>query len=296
MRSFVAIPAASVAPTAVSGRAIVDWRRDPRQLEGGARIPYRRRTAVNRRQLLMPAAVLSGAVLLAACGGSSATTSPTGAASAPVVATPAAGTSAAATPAAVPPTAVTPVAATPAEATPVTAPPIAVTPIPGTTFAPPSLTPDPVLAAKFPATIDGQPVTGVQTGLYSDILQQFSSSPEEFQKATAMFASIGIDFNRMSFGAATGTVDGTTVALVALRTPDTDANKIVQNYALIAGGLDPSPPPAPTMTQSNIGGKNVTLAVDSEGKTSVLYVTGDTLFLLTGNTDSQTAKILQALP
>ena len=182
------------------------------------------------------------------------------------------------------------------EATPVTAPPIAVTPIPGTTSAPPSLTPDPVLAAKFPATIDGQPVTGVQTGLYSDILQQFSSSSEELQKATAMFASIGIDFSRMSFGAATATVDGTTVALEALRTPDTDANKIVQNYALMVGGLDASPPPPPTMSQSNISGKNVTLAVASDGRTTVLYPTGDTLFLIQGTTDSQTAKILQALP
>lgn len=242
---------------------------------------------MKRRLLLMPAAVLSAALLFAACGGNSATTTPTGAASIPAAATLVGGTpAAAATPAAE-----TPIAATPAGATAV-----ADTPIPGTTVAPPSLTPDPVLAAKFPATIDGQPVTNVRTGLYLDILTQFGTTAEEFQKATAMFASIGIDFSRLSFGTASGTVDGSSVALEALRTPDSDANKIVQNYGLITGGLDPSPPPAPTLTQSNIGGKNVTIAVTSGGSKSVLYVTGDTLFLIPEYTDSQTAKILQALP
>ena len=286
MRSFVAILAASVARNAAAGRARFVWRRDPRQLERGARIPPWRRTAVNRRLLLMPIAVLSGAVLLVSCGGNSATTSPTGAASVPGAATLVAGTPVAATPAPTTPAAVTPAVTT-------TDVP---TPVPGTTVAPPSLTPDAVLASRFPATIDGQPVTGVITGLYSDILQQFGGTAEEFQKATAMFASIGIDFSKMSFGTASGTVDGTAVQLEALRTPDTDAMKIVQNYALMVGGLDASPPPPPTMSQSTISGKNVAVAVSSSGDTSVLYATGDTLFLIQGTTDSQTAKILQALP
>ena len=236
---------------------------------------------MNRRLLLMPAAVLSGAVLLVSCGGNSATTAPIGATSVPAGATP---------------VATTPAPTTTAAVTPAVTTADVATPIPGTSLAPPSLTPDPVLASKFPATIDGQPVTGVQTGLYSDIIRQFGGTDAEFQKAVAMFASIGIDFNRMSFGTASGTVDGEAVQLEALRTPDTDANKIVQNYAMMVGGLDASPPPPPTMSQSTISGKNVAVAVSSEGDTAVLYATGDTLFLLQGTTDSQTAKILQALP
>jgi len=296
MRSFVAILAASVARNAAAGRARFVWRRDPRQLERGARIPPWRRTAVNRRLLLMPIAVLSGAVLLGSCGGNSANTSPTGAASVPAAATLVAGTPGAATLVAGTPVAATPAPTTPAAVTPAVTTTDVPTPVPGTTVAPPSLTPDAVLASRFPATIDGQPVTGVITGLYSDILQQFGGTAEEFQKATAMFASIGIDFSKMSFGTASGTVDGTAVQLEALRTPDTDAMKIVQNYALMVGGLDASPPPPPTMSQSTISGKNVAVAVSSSGDTSVLYATGDTLFLIQGTTDSQTAKILQALP
>jgi hypothetical protein len=239
----------------------------------------------------MPALALSAAVVFAGCGGGSATIAPTGAAVTPAAVTPAAGTLAAVTPAAVTPAAVTPAAVTPAAVTPV-----AGTPVAGTPAAPPSFTPDFTLAAKFPAAIDGQPVTNVQTALYIDFLRQFGSTADEVQKAIDVFSAMGLDFTRMSFGSGSATVDGTSVGLIALRTPDADANKIVQNYALIAGALDASPPPAPTMTQLSIGGKNVTRAVDSAGKATVLYVTGDTLFLIQDTTDSQTTKILQALP
>jgi len=237
---------------------------------------------VNRRSLSIPAAALSAVLLLAACGGSSATTAPSVGGVTP--------TTAAAKTAALPTSGAVPTVA-PTEAQP-TSPDATQGPVSAPSFAA-----DNGLAAKFPTMIDGQPVTQVQTAIFADVLQQTGGSSDvNIQTLTQTLAGIGIDFSNMSFGSAQATVDGESVAITALRTPNTDATKIIQNYGLIVTAFGSAPETMPTMSPSTISGKNVTLATDSDGTTTVLYVTGDTLFILQNMTDSQTAKVVAALP
>ena len=87
--------------------------------------------------------------------------------------------------------------------------------------------------------------------------------------------------------------------LQALRTPNADAARLVQNYPAIVGAFGDafgsSPPRRPTTTQSMISGKHATVVAYSDGNRTVLYVAGDTMFII-DNTDSQNTKILAALP
>lgn len=246
---------------------------------------------MNRRSLSIPATALSAALLLAACGGSSATTAPTAGGVTP--------TSAAATTAALPTSATVPSAAPATVAAATVAPTDAQPTTPGATPGPvsvPSFASDNGLVAKFPTSVDGQPVTNVQTAIFADVLRQSGGTDTDVQKLTQTLSAIGIDFTTMSFGSAQATVDGEPVSITALRTPNTDANKIIQNYPIMVTAFGSPPEVMPTMSQSTISGKNVTLAVSSEGDTTVLYVSGDTLFILQSMTDSQTAKVIAALP
>ena len=254
---------------------------------------------MNRRLLSIPATALSAALLLAACGGSSATTAPAGAPTPGGVVTP---TPAAAATSAVLPTSGVPTVAPATVAASTLAPATGAEPtdVPGDTAAPATVVPDNDLAAKFPTSIDGQPVENVQTGLFASSLQGFNIPDATLNQIAQQFSSIGIDLATLSSGTADYTVDGESVTLQAVRTPNNDANKFLQGYSVIIGTLDSvfgeSPPPPPTMVQSNIGGRNVTVATDSDGNVTTLYVTGDTVFIVQNMTDSQTAKVIAALP
>ena len=170
---------------------------------------------MNRHILFAPAAALSAAVLFAACSGGSPTTTP--GASVPAGAT-----------------------AAPATAAPTTAG----GQTPGPTL--PSYAPDPELATRFPTTIDGQPVTDIRTFKFIDVIKAFSTSAADIQRLEQGMAAVGLDLNSLGYGSATATVDGKTVSLTALRTPNADANKIIQNYALLASLSSPNSPSRPS--------------------------------------------------
>ena len=233
---------------------------------------------MNRRQLFMPVAALTAAFAFAACGGSTATSAPTGAGATGAVKTAAAGA--------------TPTAAATSGVVPTVGP--------GGSVAVPTFAPDNDLAAKFPASIDGSPVSDVTTALFVDVMRGFGAKDTDVQAIVAAFNTFGVDFGKVSFGSASYEVDDDTVQLTALRTPGGDANKIIQNYSLLAGVFNTAPgataEPVPALTQSNIGGKNITLATDQDGNVTFLYVSGDTLFSWDGTTDAQNTKIAAALP
>ena len=58
----------------------------------------------------------------------------------------------------------------------------------------------------------------------------------------------------------------------------------------------PAPSSPPTLTPSNLGGKNVTLSTNSDGTVTYLYASGDTLFQITDANDDQAGKVVAALP
>lgn len=163
-----------------------------------------------------------------------------------------------------------------------------------------SFAPDAGLAARFPTSVDGKPVTSLQTGFFADVIGQLGAPDETLAQMSQALNAVGIDLATLSFGSALASVDGTEVRLQALRTPNADAARLVENYPAIVGAFGDafgsSPPPGPTTTQSIIGGKQATVVAYSDGNRTVLYVDGDTMFIVDNTTGSQDTKILAALP
>jgi hypothetical protein len=256
---------------------------------------------MNRLRMPIVAATLIGGSVLAACSGGSATPSPTAkalpsasAAAGASASTPAgAGSSVAPT---TPPEASGAVPSQGAAPTEGAGPSVALP-----SFALPSFASDAELAAKFPTTIDGQPVTNVQTILFADILTFAGKTPEQVQALAQSLASFGIDLSKLSSGSANVTVDDETLQLQALRAPGGDANSIVAHYNEIAvvfnaalGNAQPSTPP--TLSQADLSGKHITVATDESGDKTYLYPNGDTLWLLDNMTEAQAGTILTSLP
>jgi len=254
---------------------------------------------MNRRRLPIVAATLfGGAMLAAACSGASATQTPGHTVSAPTVAAPtvpAAGGS---------PSVESPSATLAAPTAPSGAgtSPAATEPGAGGSFALPSFASDSELAAKFPTTIDGQPVSNVQTYLFVDILKFAGQTDAQLQQLRQSLQSFGIDLDKLSAGSGDATVDGSDVQLSALRAPGSNATDIVTHYvdiqaAVTAATGQPAPSQAPpTFTPATIGGKNVSVATDADGNKTYLYPSGDTLWSIDNVTDAQAAKIIAALP
>jgi hypothetical protein len=154
--------------------------------------------------------------------------------------------------------------------------------------------PDATLNAHFPAQIDGQPVTDVQSQRWIDFLCVFGGQAMVNQSAGDIGS--GLNLTTMSFGSAKATVDGESVDLNAFRTPSADATTLVQSLALIVAQTGNAGALQGTATTANIGGKNVYVWTDSDGAKSYAYASGDTLITFNSVTDSQATKILTALP
>ncbi len=152
--------------------------------------------------------------------------------------------------------------------------------------------PDTTLSAHFPATIDGQPVTDVQSMQWLYLICQFGGQTA-LNSAASGAGPLGIA--TMSYGSASATVDGESVDLTAFRTPGGDANTIVQALATLAAQSGTTINPG-DVTATNISGKNVYVWTDTDGVKGYAYPSGDTLVMFSDVTDSQAAKILAALP
>ena len=172
---------------------------------------------------------------------------------------------------------------------------------PGTSQLPiPSFAGDPELAAKFPKQVDGQPVTNVTTARFSDFFSAFNTTPSaaastkaELDSLRTIFAGIGLNFDAMVFGSAQATVSGSSVGITAVRVPGQDANKLIQNYAMIPSALSSGD----TMSQATVGGKNVTVVKSATGTASTwMYANGDTLWEVSTSNQDEAAAVFTALP
>jgi hypothetical protein len=239
---------------------------------------------MNRLRLPIVAATLVGASVLAACGGGSATPTPAAQTVTPTAAAPSTGAGST-------------VAPTAAQASAGAGSSQGAEP----SFALPSFASDNDLAAEFPKTIDGQPVSKVQTLLFIDMLNFAQQSATQVQQLRQSLSSFGIDLNKLSFGSADATVGGEDVQLQALRAPGADASQIVAHYSEIGAAFNealgnPQPSTPPTISQTSVGGKNVTLSTDADGTKTYVYPSGDTIWIMANMTDAQAATILGALP
>jgi hypothetical protein len=158
----------------------------------------------------------------------------------------------------------------------------------------PSFTPDPVIVALFPAEIDGQPVTNVQSASWIQTICFYGGQAKVDQlKATA---SGGALLANLTFGSATANVGGSDVNIAAFRLAGQDGNAILQNASLFVAGLTGQTPEPFTTTQTNLGGKAITILTDSGGDITYAYVKGDTVITIDNADATQAATILAALP
>jgi hypothetical protein len=158
----------------------------------------------------------------------------------------------------------------------------------------PDFPPDPVAEGHFPAMIDGQPVTDVESQQWLSFLCYFGGQASYEQAVNQ--AGGGFNMATSSYALAKATVDGEKVQLTAWRTPGTDANALVQYLSLLAAqsGTDIT---VTDLQQTNVAGKSVYTWADSDdGTRSFAYPSGDTLIHFAHVTDSQATKILTALP
>jgi len=148
----------------------------------------------------------------------------------------------------------------------------------------------------MPAQITGHPCQN-QTALISQFLQQ--GNPESIAAFQAFVTATGVSADKISVGDArcTVTVNGadTNVEYSALRAPGADSNTVLQATIGIAKAQDATQ--AVNVTQGNVGGKSVSVVTAPDESVTYLYGKGDTVFLITSNTDPAVdAAILSALP
>lgn len=158
----------------------------------------------------------------------------------------------------------------------------------------PTFAQDTALIALFPAQIDGQPVENVQGARWIEVLCFYSG-----EAAVQQFVSRlpNISFATLTYAFATVSVDDEDVSLGAFRTPGQDGNLIVQSFPQMVNAIGGSTDPVQgTMSNANIGGKNVSVWTEADGDVSYLYVIGDSVFGVGDVTESQAAKVFAALP
>ncbi len=156
---------------------------------------------------------------------------------------------------------------------------------------------DPALAARFPQTVAGQPVTDVKTYSFIAFFQAFGTDAEtqaEVQAEVAALTGAGIDATTLAIGNGVATVNGTPVEVGAFHTPGADSGKLLSVWAQLAAIGNPDQAP-PTVGQATVGGKNVTTFTDDTGSVSYAYVQGDVLWLVDTTDPAEAEAVFSAL-
>jgi hypothetical protein len=154
--------------------------------------------------------------------------------------------------------------------------------------------PDPELAARFPTALEGATLGEVQTSSYLAIVNAFVE-PDAAQQFVNTVNTAGMNASELSYGSQLVTFDeNTVVAVEAVRAPGRDANAFVAIWPQLTQILQPDDP-APTITATTLGGKNVTALTLPDDDVSYLYVTGDVVWRIRGGDEDQITTILEAL-
>jgi hypothetical protein len=157
----------------------------------------------------------------------------------------------------------------------------------------PSFAQDETLNARFPTQVDGQPVTGVNSGFWLQSMCYYGSSSEALARFIAIWPPNTAQL--ISTGYAHVELDGESVSIQALRVPNSDPTIIFSHIPefIEALGGDPADAANTTVTTKNIGGKNV-YVVDDDGDLSYDYVSGDTIWSISDSEDVA-AKVFAAI-
>jgi hypothetical protein len=155
---------------------------------------------------------------------------------------------------------------------------------------------DPALAAMFPQTIGGEPVTSLQTYSYAEFLALLASGdPTTAQAIQSTLTSAGADPTTLTLGTADAMVNNDDLNISAVHTPGVDATKILSIFPQLQQVSNPEASP-PTVEQESIGGKSVAKVTDSTGGVTYAYPKNDVLWTFSASDDTEAATVLQALP
>jgi hypothetical protein len=158
------------------------------------------------------------------------------------------------------------------------------------------LTTDPTLEGRFPARIDGLPVTDITSGRLVETLCLLGGEPSV--NAVSSSVPAGLNLSDIRVASAQGSADGSGVTLTAFRLPGHPGTDLIPALSGIAGpftGDDSSF--SGGFSPATVGGKSVsTWANPASGAISYVYSVDDTLFLVSGVSPSQANKIFAALP
>jgi hypothetical protein len=149
------------------------------------------------------------------------------------------------------------------------------------------------LEARIPHEVDGEPVTDVKSFRFIEFICVIFGQEGASRVATAL--PPGVPITSLSLAQAKASVDGNDVEIDALRAPGTDANILATALVRINAVLNDET--AGTLSQKTVGGKNVYVALDSDGNVdSYSYASGDVLFVLNSADESEAAAIFSAIP
>lgn len=179
-----------------------------------------------------------------------------------------------------------------AETTPAVSPQVTAA---GTTQAPP-VTPGAStgsdLTSRFPATIDGQPLSSVSVGSLLDYQRLLGAPEAQIAAVTSTLAGVGIDAATVSIGLATANVDGSPVSFSALFVPGHDAATLIPIRQIFT-----STNQGDVLSEETVGGKSVSVVRSEGGFASAwMYPNGDALWFLSTSSADDAAAVFSALP
>ena len=158
------------------------------------------------------------------------------------------------------------------------------------------LTSDPTLEAEFPKQVDGQSVTQLASARLVETLCALGG--ELSVNATRANLPSGYDLSQITVASAQVSVDNVPETITAYRMPGATGAQLLSLAGFLSASLSPE---APRFTSDlvpvTLGGKNAMAWTDAtNGATTYLYTSGDTLFLVDGAVELQAGKVLAALP
>jgi hypothetical protein len=158
------------------------------------------------------------------------------------------------------------------------------------------LTADPVLEAEFPADVEGQPVTNLESARWIETLCALGSDASV--AAARRNLPPGMDVADIRVASGQVTVNGDAIGLTAFRLPGHGGQELLSVAGVMSSSVSPDAPRFLDRLQpATIAGKNVLGWTDAaSGAPFFLYAAPDALFILEGASLSQADKILAVLP
>jgi hypothetical protein len=157
---------------------------------------------------------------------------------------------------------------------------------------------DPDLAARFPKTVAGQPVTNVVTYNFVELFTAFGGGDAESQAKLQAFVQLlannGINAATLSFGSADATVNDSDVTIQAFRTPGGNAATFISLWPQLAA-IDQTNNTPPTAGSATVGGKTVTTFTDSDGNVTYVYPSGDVVWSLDSSDQAEADAVFSAI-